>query len=77
MRKSLRTLLHYAEDQAEKVINIEDIMVCFAPSRDVRCVTLIRNLTTVPSEEMWKSLVDAEVAEQAKVGMNVAISKSR
>ena len=71
MRKSLRTLLHYAEDQAEKVINIEDIMVCFAPSRDVRCVTLIRNLTTVPSEEMWKSLVDAEVAEQAKVGMNV------
>jgi hypothetical protein len=71
MRRSLRTLLEYAEDQAEKVTNIEDIMVCFAPSTDVRCVTLIHNVTRMLSEEMWKSLVDAEIAEQAKLGMNM------
>jgi hypothetical protein len=71
MRRSLRTLLEYAEDQAEKVTNIEDIMVCFAPSTDVRCVTLIHNVTSMLSEEMWKSLVDAEIAEQAKLGMNM------
>jgi hypothetical protein len=71
MRRSLRTLLQYAEDQAEKVKNIEDVMVCFAPSTDVRCVTLIRNVTGIPTEEMWKSLVDAEIAEQAKLAMNM------
>ena len=66
MKRSLKTLLNYAEQQAEYVEDLDQLVVCFAPSTDVRCLLLLDGLREKPCDEMWQSFLRAESIEEAK-----------
>ena len=65
MKRTLRMLLDYAEQQVDNVANVEDIIVCFAPSEDIECLVLVDGIHSIPSKEIWKCLQDCEKVEQA------------
>ena len=65
MKRSLKTLLDYAEQQAEHTEDLDQLVVCFAPSSDVRCLLLLDGKREKPCDKMWQSLLMAELAEEA------------
>ena len=65
MKRSLKTLLNYAEQHAEYVEDLDQLVVCFAPSSDMRCLLLLDGVGKKPSDEMWQSLLNAESVEEA------------
>ena len=65
MKRSLKTLLDYAEQQAEHVEDLDQLVVCFAPSSDVRCLLLLDGKREKPCDKMWQSLLMAELVEEA------------
>ena len=65
MKRSLKTLLNYAEQQADYVEDLDQLVVCFAQSTDVRCVLLLDGLREKPCDEMWQSFLRAESIEEA------------
>jgi hypothetical protein len=66
MKRSLKTLLNYAEQQAEFIEDLDQLVVCFAPSSDVRCLLLLDGVREKPCDEMWQSFLEAESIEEAK-----------
>jgi hypothetical protein len=66
MKRSLKTLLNYAEQQAEFIEDLDQLVVCFAPSSDVRCLLLLDGVREKPCDEMWRSFLEAESIEEAK-----------
>lgn len=65
MKRSLKTLLDYAEQQAEHLEDLDQLVVCFAPSSDIRCLLLLDGKREKPCDKMWRSLLMAELVEEA------------
>ena len=59
-------LLNYAEQQAEFIEDLDQVVVCFSPSSDVRCLLLLDGVREKPCDEMWQSFLEAESIEEAK-----------
>ena len=76
MKRTLKMLLNYAEQQVDNVADVDDIMVCFAPCEDTSCLVLIDGIHSVPNQKVWECLRDCEKVEQANRMAQAALQNS-